>query len=76
MPNINFPFEVTELVQKDECDLTQCGIYRQLSSTGKEYAEENKQVMRYLHMIPIEKIGIPEFYSSLTKKLRSLKKIN
>jgi len=76
MPNINFPFEVTELVQKDESDLTQCGIYRQLSSTGKEYAEENKQFMRYLHMIPTEEIGIPKFYSALTKKLRSLKKIN
>ena len=76
MPNINFPFEVTELVQKDESDLTQCGIYRQLSSTGKEYAEKNKQFMRYLHMIPTEEIGIPKFYSALTKKLRSLKKIN
>jgi flagellar protein FlaI len=76
MPNINFPFEITELVQKDESDLTQCGIYRQLSSTGKKYAEENRQVMRYLHMIPIEKIGIPKFYSALTNKLRSLKKIN
>ena len=76
MPNINFPFEVTELVQKEESDLTQCGIYRQMSAAGKRYAEENKHVLRYLHMIPIEEIGIPKFYSALTKKLRSLKKIN
>ena len=76
MPIVNFPFEVHELAQTDEGDIKQCGIYRQLSSSGKEYAEENKQVMRYLHMLPIEEIGIPKFYSTLNKNLRSVKKLN
>jgi flagellar protein FlaI len=76
MPNFEFPFEVTGLVEEEESDLMQCGVYRQLSPEGKKYAEESRHLIQYLHMIPIEKIGIPKFYSAPTKKMRSLKNFN
>ncbi len=76
MPNIELPFEVPEIEEHASSDLQQCSLYRLLPKEGKEYVEKNGHVLQYMHMIPIEKIGTPKFYSELTKKMKKLKNPN
>lgn len=71
MPDIKLPFKTIE-VKEHGADLTQCGFYRLLPPEGKEYVEKSRHVLRYLHMMPVEKIGTPKFYPSLSKKMRDI----
>ncbi|KKH45838.1 type II/IV secretion system ATPase subunit [Methanosarcina sp. 1.H.A.2.2] len=55
-------------------DLMECGLFRTLPEEYKKFISktENQHVLSYMHMIPLEKIGVPTFYSTLTRDLRKL----
>jgi flagellar protein FlaI len=53
----------------DHSDFNSCGIYRILPPEGKAEAEKNPYLLDYLHMIPIETIGIPKLVTKLDRKL-------
>ncbi|MCK4398262.1 MAG: type II/IV secretion system ATPase subunit [Methanophagales archaeon] len=76
MPKIELPFNAIEVNGHEDSDLTQCGLYRLLSAEGKEYVEKSKHVLHYLHMLPIEEVGTPEFYPSLSRKMKEIKNPN
>lgn len=74
---LNLPFEaITKQVDHDHSDLNQCGIYRILPEEGKREAEKNPYLLDYLHMIPIDEIGMPKIYPKLDRKLGDLKTPN
>ncbi|CAJ35444.1 type II/IV secretion system ATPase subunit [Methanocella arvoryzae] len=71
------PFEANRKpVDHDHSDLNQCGIYRILPEEGKREAEKNPYLLDYLHMIPIDEIGMPKIYPKLDRKLGELKTPN
>ena len=78
MPNIELPFETPEIggEQHSSAELTQCSLYRLLPPEGKEYVEKSMHVLQYLHMLPIEEIGTPKFYPSLSGKAKNIKNPN
>ena len=76
MPKIELPFNAIEVNGHEDSDLTQCGLYRLLSAEGKKYVEKSKHVLHYLHMLPVEEVGTPEFYPSLSRKMKEIKNPN
>jgi flagellar protein FlaI len=68
------PFDmVTAPKDHDHSDLNQCGIYRILPPEAKAEAEKNPYLLDYLHMIPIESIGMPKIVTKLDRKMNDLK---
>ena len=77
MEGFNLPFEANrKQVDHDHSDLNQCGIYRILPEDAKREAEKNPYLLDYLHMIPIDEIGMPKIYPKLDRKLGELKTPN
>jgi archaeal flagellar protein FlaI len=70
------PFELSvEQVDSHE-NLFECGLYRMLPQDLQEACQKNVQLLEYLHMLPIEETGIPEYVSEVTRKLGDLKHRN
>ena len=76
MPHVELPFETQEIEEHLGEDLKHCSIYRLLPKEGKEYVEKSRHVLRYMHMIPIEKIGTPKFFPELSRKMKNMKNPN
>jgi flagellar protein FlaI len=71
------PFDLIEPPKDhDHSDFNNCGIYRILPPEGKKEAEKNPYLLDYLHMIPIETIGIPRLVTKLDRKLNEVKAPN
>ncbi|MFQ6120037.1 MAG: secretion system protein E, partial [Methanosarcinales archaeon] len=74
--NIDLPFKPKATKSHDHADLKECGVYTLLPENAKEYANKNPHLLEYLHMVPIDDIGVPKFYPELSKKLKELKNPN
>lgn len=76
---VRLPFErrvVTDHEDFSEKELLRCGIYRLLPDRAKAYAKKDPHLLEYLHIVPIDKVGIPQFYPKLSGKLRKISKPN
>jgi len=73
----SLPFE-PKVPEAHGSDLMQCGLYRMLPPDAKKFisAEENHHVLDYIHMLPLDKIGVPKFYPELSRDLKKIKKPN
>jgi flagellar protein FlaI len=75
--DVNLPFTVnTTAEDHDHSDLNQCGMYRILPPDTKAEVEKNTFLLDYLHMIPVDIVGIPKFYKKPDKKLGDIKAPN
>jgi flagellar protein FlaI len=73
------PFESTKLDVKEaneDHEFTQCALYQLLSPEERKYIGENKHVFKYLHMVPLDTVGRPQFYPQLTRKMKDIKNPN
>jgi len=76
---VRLPFErrvVTDHEDFSEKELLRCGIYRLLPDRAKAYAKKDPHLLEYLHIVPIDKVGIPQFYPKLSGKLRKISRPN
>ncbi|MBO8180629.1 MAG: type II/IV secretion system ATPase subunit [Archaeoglobus sp.] len=65
----NFPFKPRELEDEhDHTNLASCGIYKLLPDRMKKEVEKNLHLLEYLHILPLDKIGIPKFAPKLDRK--------
>lgn len=65
----NFPFKPRPLEEEHTHEnLQSCGIYRLLPPKMKKEVEKNLHLLEYLHIIPIDRIGIPKFEPKLDRK--------
>jgi flagellar protein FlaI len=64
----NFPFTPRELEDHDHTDLENCGIYRLLPDDMKREVEKNLHLLEYIHILPLDKIGIPKLVPKLDRK--------
>jgi flagellar protein FlaI len=68
----NFPFKPRKIEEDhDHTDLDNCGIYRILPDRMKKEVERNLHLLEYLHILPLDKIGIPKFVPKLDRKKHS-----
>jgi len=71
------PFE-PKIVEAHGNDLMECGLFRSLPADAREFIkiDDNRHVLSYLHMLPLEEMGIPKFYPELTRALKDIKHPN
>lgn len=73
----SLPFE-PKIVEAHGNDLMECGLFRSLPADAREFIkiDDNRHVLSYLHMLPLEEMGIPKFYPELTRALKDIKHPN
>jgi flagellar protein FlaI len=74
------PFEIKPCPQDcgKECgvSLDKCPIYPKLPAELQEVCKENLHLLQYLHLLPLDKIGIPAYYEKITRSLKGTKDPN
>lgn len=75
MSPLKFPFQLNEVSGHHE-DPSSCGLIRTLPPDMQQACQKNAHLAHYLHMLPIDKIGVPQYYPKLNKKLADLKPRN
>jgi len=50
-----------------------CPIFKLLPEPLQREAEANSFLLDYIHMLPVEQFGVPEFYSELTRNMGDIK---
>ncbi len=76
MADLVLPFPpIAEQIDSHE-DLFQCGLYRMLPQEMQEACERNVQLLEYLHLLPLEEIGVPEYIPEMSRKYGDLKQRN
>ncbi|MFC1990928.1 type II/IV secretion system ATPase subunit [Chloroflexota bacterium] len=74
------PFEIKGCPQ--ECgkpcgqNLAKCTVYQKLPAPLQERCQKNLHLLQYLHAMPLDEIGIPEYYEKVTRKLKGTKNPN
>lgn len=69
MPEILLPFTKQGEEGAPQSNMSEEELLKLLPEPFQEVCKQNKHLMDYLRMIPIETIGIPEYYPKLTRAL-------
>lgn len=69
MAILELPYEVEPNQEAHGGDLYNCTLYKMLPSQMQAQTKEFLYLLEYLHMVPVEKIGVPEYYKELSKNL-------
>jgi flagellar protein FlaI len=74
MPEIILPFgqEKNSCTKKDDS----CSIISLLSKETQLVVQKNPHLLEYLHMVPINDYGVPQFHTKLNRSMSSDKKPN
>jgi flagellar protein FlaI len=75
MPYVRIPFPETEQPQETHSE-SSCPICSALSPELKEQAQEHAHLFRYLHMVPVEEFGVPQYQEKLDRKAGEIKQPN
>jgi flagellar protein FlaI len=67
MPYVRLPFSDTDQAQEAHSE-SSCPLCSAISPELKEQAQEHGHLFRYLHMIPIEEFGAPQYMEKLDRK--------
>ncbi|MBI4311452.1 MAG: type II/IV secretion system ATPase subunit [Chloroflexi bacterium] len=59
-----------------EGDLKNCPVFRMMPADLREKAEAFPPLMDYLHVMPVEELGIPKYVPELSRKMGDLKNPN
>ncbi|NQT74563.1 MAG: type II/IV secretion system ATPase subunit [Chloroflexi bacterium] len=75
MPELVLPFEPIEITETHE-EMLAGGLFAMLSEELQEAAKKQSFLLEYLHMIPIEEIGVPRYFETLARSLSDEKNPN
>ena len=76
MVSINLPFTQNEQYDPHgQGDLFQCPLFKTLPQSLQEGTQEHPHLLEYLHMLPVEEHGLPEYREELTRKDGDIKLI-
>ncbi|AKB33313.1 Flagella-related protein FlaI [Methanosarcina siciliae HI350] len=64
----NFPFKPKKYDGHDHSNLKTCNLYKLLPPEMKAEVEKNLHLLEYLHILPIDMMGIPRYVSGLESK--------
>jgi len=77
---LQLPFEINPCPQEcgKECgvSLDKCPTYPKLPAELQEICKENPHLLQYLHALPTDEIGMPEYYEKVTRSLKGKKDPN
>ena len=75
MPTLALPFDWKPITQSDE-QLMKSELFRRCPAPLQEAAKELPHLLHYLHILPIEEIGLPDYHPVLDRAAGSLKTRN
>lgn len=64
----NFPFKPKKYDGHDHSNLKTCNLYKLLPPEMKKEVESNLHLLEYLHILPIDTMGIPRYVPKLESK--------
>ena len=64
----NFPFKPKKYDGHDHSNLKTCNLYKLLPPEMKAEVEKNLHLLEYLHILPIDTMGIPRYVPKLESK--------
>ena len=75
---VTLPFEPEFIDEGNDCynNVESCALYRMLPSNAREYVKANPHLLEYLHILPVNTVGIPLFLPELKNDLKSLENPN
>ena len=76
MSEITLPYKLEAGEDTHGGDPFACTLYKMLPKAMKQTTKESVHLLEYLHKVPVNEIGIPEYYTELTRKLKGKKKLN
>jgi archaeal flagellar protein FlaI len=68
VPGLELPFEAEENEAHDG-DPFACALYKMLPGEMQDSTRDHVYLLNYLHSVPVQDIGVPEFYTELEKGL-------
>ena len=69
------PFQVQD-GHSHRGQITSCPLFKLLPAPLQEESKTHEFLMHYIHMLPVDKVGIPEYYAELDRSLGELKNPN
>ncbi|NLA99578.1 MAG: type II/IV secretion system ATPase subunit [Methanomicrobiales archaeon] len=75
---VTLPFEPEYIDEGNDCynNVESCALYRMLPANARDYVRANPHLLEYLHILPVNTVGIPLFLSELKRDLKSMENPN
>jgi len=75
---VTLPFEPEFIDEGNDCynNVESCALYRMLPANAREYVKASPHLLEYLHILPVNTVGIPLFLSELKRDLKSMENPN
>jgi len=75
---VTLPFEPDFIDEGNDCynNVESCALYRMLPANAREYVKASPHLLEYLHILPVNTVGIPLFLSELKRDLKSMENPN
>ncbi|MDN7012935.1 secretion system protein E [Methanoculleus sp. FWC-SCC3] len=72
------PFEPEFIDEGNDCynNVESCALYRMLPANARDYVKASPHLLEYLHILPVNTVGIPLFLSELKQDLKSMENPN
>ena len=71
----SLPFQVQD-GHSHRGKITTCPLFKLLPAPLQEESKNHEFLLDYIHMLPVDKVGIPEYYAELNRGLGDLKNPN
>ncbi|MCX6013835.1 MAG: type II/IV secretion system ATPase subunit, partial [Chloroflexi bacterium] len=69
MATITLPFKTSSEIDSNDVDIANDELYKSLPMSLQDVIKNNNHLLKYLHNIPIEEIGIPVYCPVLSRKM-------
>ena len=71
---VTLPFEPEFIDEGNDCynNVESCALYRMLPANARDYVKASPHLLEYLHILPVNTVGIPLFLSELKRDLKSM----
>jgi flagellar protein FlaI len=75
---VTLPFEPEFIDEGNDCynNVESCALYRMLPANARDYVKASPHLLEYLHILPVNTVGIPLFLSELKRDLKSMESPN
>ncbi len=75
---VTLPFEPEFNDEGNDCynNVESCALYRMLPANARDYVKASPHLLEYLHILPVNTVGIPLFLSELKWDLKSMENPN
>ncbi len=76
MVEMVLPFSRENNADTHEGTASRCELYEMLPEEMRAVCDEHVYLLEYLHMVPISQVGVPRYYSELSRKMDDIKEPN